>query len=302
MTTSEESRDRVRRILEHELARVDSPEAAEEIVKRLESLAGERTEEETAQQAANRPVAAAADVEQAAQSSESAAVLATAAAQAVAPTPEAPAVGKGAREALVAPPAHAPEAARRGRSYLRQAVIRRLGPLQALDARLYLAINELPHPRWFNRLVYAITLLATGGWFWVFGVLVAFLLRVPKSWRALKQLLPSLVGATWIVEYPVKEGFRRRRPFINVVRALVVGRKPGSWSFPSGHTASSFAGAWVLSAIWPRRSPIFFALAWFVGFSRVYVGAHYPGDVTAGGLLGMLLAEVIRRGARRVLG
>src|SRR4030095_15579774 len=99
--------------------------------------------------------------------------------------------------------------------------------------------------------------------------------------------------ATWLVEYPIKAYFRRRRPFIDVVRALVVGKRPGSWSFPSGHTASSFACAWVLSTYWPRRAPLFFTLASIVGLSRIYVGAHYPGDVLSGAIAGTAIAEGI---------
>ncbi|HET6319948.1 MAG TPA: phosphatase PAP2 family protein, partial [Chloroflexota bacterium] len=104
----------------------------------------------------------------------------------------------------------------------------------------------------------------------------------------------------WIVEYPIKAYFRRRRPFVEIVRALVIGKKPGSWSFPSGHTAASFASAWVLSTVWPRRAPAFFSLAATVGLSRIYVGAHYPGDVTSGALAGLVLADLIRRAVRRV--
>ena len=132
--------------------------------------------------------------------------------------------------------------------------------------------------------------------------LVAYLLRVPRSWQAVKRLLPSVVIATWLVEYPIKAYLRRKRPFVRIVQALVIGKKPGSWSFPSGHTASSFASAWILSSIWPRQAPIFFGLAGLVGFTRIYLGAHYPGDVASGALAGIVLSETVRRVLKRLFG
>jgi undecaprenyl-diphosphatase len=301
----DESRERVRRTLEQEVAQIDSPETAEAVVRRAERLAGDATEQQKAQEAAAAPDDGATAVERAADETpprdEAAAVLVTAAAQAVAPTPEAPAVLEAAQQALGtqpalgAQPAAGAPATGRGRDLLKAAVLRRMGPLQALDARLFLAVNGGPHPRAADALANAVTVWCNGGWIWSLGVAVAALGRVPRSRQALAILLPVVAGATWTVEYPIKALFRRQRPFIDVVRALVVGKRPGSWSFPSGHTASSFAAAWVLSTVWPRGAPIFFALASGVGFSRVYVGAHYPGDVSSGALLGMLLAEVLRR-------
>jgi undecaprenyl-diphosphatase len=146
-----------------------------------------------------------------------------------------------------------------------------------------------------------ITLVTSGGWIWILGTLLAYRLGVPGSGRALRFIVPSVTISTWIAEYPVKAYFRRRRPFIDVVRALVVGKEPGSWSFPSGHTAAAFAAAWSLSWSWPRMRPVFFVVASLVGYSRIFVGAHYPGDVAIGAMLGMTLAEVIRRITRRLL-
>ena len=177
-----------------------------------------------------------------------------------------------------------------------------MGPLNALDARIYLSVNDAPHPGALDSLAWGLAIVATGGWIWVIGTLVAYLVRVPGSWLAIKRLLPSVVLATWIVEYPVKSFFRRRRPFARIVEALVIGKKPGSWSFPSGHTASSFASAWILASVWPRRAPVFFSLAGIVGFSRIYLGAHYPGDVASGAMAGTILSEVIRRLIARVSG
>jgi hypothetical protein len=57
--------------------------------------------------------------------------------------------------------------------------------------------------------------------------------------------------------------------------------------------------AWTLSRYWPRMRPLFFGVAATLGYSRVFVGAHYPGDVATGAALGMTLSELIRRATDR---
>jgi len=308
MKTETDAAERVdraalQRTLEDELRHVKTLEDAERIVAELERLAAGTTEEEQAS-AAQRAIAPAAELRRAAQQApgprrEVAAVLEKTAEQAAALTPEGRQTADAAREVLKPPTTEAaarvePEA-RRGAELLTRAVLRHLSPLQALDAQLFLAINRTPHPPWSDRFSKLIAVWTTGGWIWAGGLGIARALGVRSAARALVVLVPCISVATWTVENPIKAFFRRRRPFIDVVRALVVGKRPGSWSFPSGHTASSFAASWTLSTVWPKGSPLFIGLAACVGFSRVYVGAHYPGDVTSGAFFGMAIAELVRR-------
>jgi len=74
---------------------------------------------------------------------------------------------------------------------------------------------------------------------------------------------------------------------------------PHSHSFPSGHTATAFAGAMVLSALAPRAAPAFFALAAAIAYSRLYVGVHFPLDVVGGAAIGLLTALLLLAVARR---
>jgi undecaprenyl-diphosphatase len=298
---NDETRQRVERILEEELAQIDSPEKAHEVAQRIEQKTAGATEQSKAKEAEQAPPTAAAAVEIAAQKPEPteqiAEVLVEAAAQAVAKTPEAGAVVEAAREAA-GTKRHSPSRpeVQRGHELLQRAVVEQMAPLDSLDARLFVAVNHLPHPRWLDRSADLVTLTTGGGWLWMVALVLARAYGLPGSGTALRTLIPSLIGTNLIVEGPVKAYFRRRRPFIDIVRAIVVGKKPGNWSFPSGHTAASFATARMLSCIWPRAWPGFYATAALVGFSRTYTGAHYPGDVLSGAVFGSVLAELIRRG------
>ena len=79
---------------------------------------------------------------------------------------------------------------------------------------------------------------------------------------------------------------------------------PHDGSFPSGHTATSFACATVLATTVPQAAPLFYLLAVVISFLRIYVGAHWVFDVAGGMALGvaialLLLAAVRRRSASR---
>jgi undecaprenyl-diphosphatase len=296
--------ERVKEVLSTEVGRISSPEEAEAVVKEIESLASGTTTGERAQSAAQAPETAGQAVQAAAQAPGTvgtAAALTEAAAQLVAPTPESPAVAKAVADVLPPREDVAPPETKQGQRLLREAMLRHLGPLQRLDTRAFLLVNGLKHPPLTDAIADTITIVTTGGWIWLVGLAIARALGVRKTGRALRVATPSIIIATWFVDQPVKALFRRRRPFIDVVRALVVGRRPDGWSFPSGHSAAAFSGAWMLTTIWPHRGPLFFALAATVGFSRVYVGAHYPGDVVTGATVGMVVAEAIRRPVRRML-
>ncbi len=65
-------------------------------------------------------------------------------------------------------------------------------------------------------------------------------------------------------------------------------------SFPSGHSATAVATAFVIGFMWPALFPVLLVVGIVVSISRVPVGAHYPTDVFAGIVVGMLGAYLVR--------
>ena len=91
-----------------------------------------------------------------------------------------------------------------------------------------------------------------------------------------------------IVTVSLKNSIQRERPFITYPADINKYTSAGSPSFPSGHTSMAFGTATSLSLCYPKWYVIVPAYIWAgsVGYSRMYLGVHYPSDVVAGALLG----------------
>ena len=287
--------------LEAGFAEVKTPSQASDVLDRIDNAAGDTKEQDLAPaQGSVNPLKhaeALSDAAAAASPKERAAVVLTEAAAQIAASP--PKSRETLDEAVAAASGEASSKeespqVERGRDLLSKELISRLKPFDAIDAAVFIRINHLPHPKWLDGLIARFSWMMTGGHAWILVVLADALCNRRRATKTALAVLPALYLATYTVEIPIKRYFRRRRPFISIVRAIVVGRKPGSHSFPSGHSAAAFGGATLLQTCYPRGRRLFFAIALLVAFSRVYLGAHYPGDVISGGLAGTALAKLYR--------
>jgi undecaprenyl-diphosphatase len=117
---------------------------------------------------------------------------------------------------------------------------------------------------------------------------VAVALATRRSVAFAVLLTASSVWTADLLVLAIKAGVERPRPTATVPEADPLVGAVG-WSMPSGHAATTFAGAVALTYLWRRGAPFFFLLAAAIAFSRVYVGVHYPGDVLAGAGVGTVV-------------
>ena len=105
-------------------------------------------------------------------------------------------------------------------------------------------------------------------------------------WKSYEHLSSTAVAG--ILSTTVKFAVDRKRPFVTYPNEIHKYTKAGSHSFPSGHTSMAFATATSISLLYPKWYVIAPAFIWAsgVGYSRMYLGVHYPTDVLAGALIG----------------
>jgi undecaprenyl-diphosphatase len=165
--------------------------------------------------------------------------------------------------------------------------------LLAVDIRIFYWINQGQRNPFFDWIMPIIT--DFGYWRIPLPVLwfLLFFLGGSKG-RITAVLLALLVGGTdYSNSFFIKPLFGRIRPCHVLPAIHTFWSCPGSLSFPSNHAANCFAAAFFLSFSYRRWTPLLVFLALIVGYSRVYVGEHYPLDVLGGVLLGGIYALVI---------
>lgn len=154
---------------------------------------------------------------------------------------------------------------------------------------LFRLINLQPHPDWLDQAMLFISNRLV--WSFIFALLLAFAVFKKRQNLLIGLIFTGLaVGLTDYVTYQfLKPYFARPRPCHQTIDfRLVQEGCGGDWGFPSNHAANGGAVTGALGVYFRRRAlTIATGLVSFaVGLSRIYLGAHFPGDVLAGFAVG----------------
>ena len=137
--------------------------------------------------------------------------------------------------------------------------------------------------RWFSH-------VGDGLYYLVLGLAILWLDKVSgKQFFTVGLIAFSMERPLYFI---LKNTIKRARPQ-DALNELVARLVPSDkFSFPSGHTAAGFVMATLVTAFYPEFTVLAYTLASLIGFSRVLLGVHFPGDILAGALLGICSACV----------
>lgn len=150
-------------------------------------------------------------------------------------------------------------------------------------------IQEIRNPI-LDEVMVLITRLGDGGALWI---LLSIILMINKKYRkAGITMLAALILSVLFGNIITKNIVARPRPcWVDKSVSMLIAI-PKDYSFPSGHTSASFASAAALFCYYKKPGIAALILASLIGFSRLYLFVHYPTDVMAGIVLGLICSFI----------
>lgn len=163
--------------------------------------------------------------------------------------------------------------------------------IKEIDIKISHQMPSLYHHHIINEIMKLISLCGDFGMSWL---IIIFLSHMYEPTRQMSiDMLIALIATTLIGQVTIKSIVRRKRPCHSYPDVSLLIPTPSDLSFPSSHTASSFACSTVLFLFYPIAGIIGYIYAFLTAVSRIYLFVHYLSDVVCGMILGISIGTLV---------
>ena len=138
------------------------------------------------------------------------------------------------------------------------------------------------------------------GYVLLFSLVIFLIKDFKKYWK----MVVKAVAAALFVRFILVEAFYllkfRMRPFTYDQINSIIPYDPTATSFPSGHASFYFALSTIIYGYNRRAGIYFYVASFFISISRVFVGVHWPLDIVAGAILGIVVGLALNTLSKKV--
>lgn len=166
-----------------------------------------------------------------------------------------------------------------------------LDSILAFDRAAMLFIQDSVRGGVLDYIMIFFTTIGNTGAVWLFmGAVMAFFKKTRKAGIC---VILSVALCYVVNDMIIKELVRRPRPFLEIPELVTLVSRPGSFSFPSGHSCAGFAASYALTKNFGRKGAPAYILAVIIAVSRPYVGVHYISDIVVGTVVGTVGSVIL---------
>src|SRR5277367_5073197 len=159
--------------------------------------------------------------------------------------------------------------------------------IQSNDHRLMRRVHRWRAPRWL-RILMIVATRGGDGWLWYTLGLILVFFGGPHRFAAIEASV-SAAAVGILVFRNLKHASHRKRPCEIEPHCWSLILPPDKYSFPSGHSITSFAIALSIGMFYPDLQAVLLVVAFLIASSRIILGMHFLSDVLAGSTIGILL-------------
>ena len=168
-----------------------------------------------------------------------------------------------------------------------------------MDYFLFQQINNLAE-QWEYLDVISIFFAKYSGYVLILALLLFSARNYKKYWPIVAMAFSAAIVSRFVIAEIIRFFLPRLRPFVENQANLIISQSPAEPSFPSGHASFYFALSTIIYGYHKKAGILFYIASFLISLGRVFVGVHWPSDIIAGSISGIIMGWALNIMFRKI--